>query len=335
MPAAAAMSADQAPEALAAGLARRLGGAVGDLKRLSGGASQQTWAFTLDGLPLILRRAPPGAASRSGLSAGLATEAGLLALAGRHGLPVPQVHTVLAESDGLGDGYVMQRLEGQTLGRRIATDPALAAAREHLAFDCGRALARLHAIPDGQITPALRRASPADELAHHRDWHARHGTARPVFQLALRWLEHHCPPPPAREVLVHGDFRNGNLMVGPDGLRGVLDWELAHRGDAMEDLGWMLVASWRFGEVALEAGGFGTRAQLLAGYEAAGGQVDAARVHWWQVMGTLKWGVICESMLASWLAGAEPEIEKAAIGRRASETELDLLDLLCPRTAHA
>ncbi|MBI5256898.1 MAG: phosphotransferase family protein [Burkholderiales bacterium] len=316
------------------------------LVRLSGGASQQTWAFDLvqgagateQRHARVLRQAPMGAdgtaaAARDAQAAGLAAEAALITLAARHGVPVPAIHHVLTPADGLGAGYVMQRLEGETLGRRIVADAALATAREHLAFQCGQALARIHALPSSAVVPlGLHSGGPAAELARYIQWHAGHGTQRPVFQLALQWLAKRCPCEPAALTLVHGDFRNGNLMVGPGGLVAVLDWELAHRGDPMEDLGWLCVNSWRFGVSALPVGGFGTREQLFAGYAAGGGAVDAARVHWWQVMGTLKWGLICEGMLAAWLAGAERDVEKAAIGRRASETEIDLLDLIVPRS---
>jgi len=151
----------------------------------------------------------------------------------------------------------------------------------------------------------------------------------------MQWLRAHAPADTPRLSLVHGDFRNGNLVVGEDGLRAVLDWELAHLGDPMEDLGWLCVNSWRFGRHELPVGGFGTREQLFAGYAEAGGRVDAARVHYWEVLGTLKWGVICQSMAQSFFSGAERNVERAAIGRRASEAEIDLLALLAPRTREA
>ena len=329
-------------DTLGPALARLLGGPVAGLQRLSGGASQETWAFALGGTscstsgstsaikparPLILRRAPPGAAQRSSGSAGLTAEAALITLAGQHGVPVPEVLRVLLPADGLGDGFIMQRLPGETLGRRIAAAP-----RPALAWQCGQALARIHAMPCAGL-PALRSTQPRAEVALLRDWHARMGQARPVFQLALRWLARHAPADVA-PALVHGDFRNGNLMVDlqADGgaLVGVLDWELAHLGDPMADLGWIAVASWRFGQPDRPVGGFGAWDALWGGYRAAGGQVDTERVRWWQVLGTLRWGVICESMGQAWLSGAEAVMEKAAIGRRASETEIDLLELLLP-----
>jgi aminoglycoside phosphotransferase (APT) family kinase protein len=309
--------------------------AITGLRRLSGGASQETWRFDLvEGdrvTPLILRRAPGNAPSvvGSGGSAGLAAEAALFGLAATAGVPVPAVRAVLRPEHGLGEGFVMDRIDGETLGRKIVRETQFAAAREQLAYQCGQAMARIHRIPASSLPP-LRVAPAAAELAHYRGVHRSHETSKPVFELAFQWLLANAPPVPAHPVLVHGDYRNGNLIVDTAGLRAVLDWELAHLGDGMEDLGWICVNSWRFGRTDLPVGGFGTREQLFAGYEAAGGVVDAARVHYWQVLGTLKWGIICEGMAHSYLSGAERNVEKAAIGRRASETEIDLLELLVP-----
>jgi len=310
------------------------GAVVSGLKRLSGGASQETWAFELQQggacRPLILRRAPAGHRQRGSDGPGLAAEAELIRQSAAAGAPAPEVVAVLQPGHGIGEGFVMSRLAGETLGRRVA-----AAARPQLARQCGQALARIHALPVAGL-PALRRTQPGAEVAHLRQWHARHGTVRPVFQLALRWLAAHAPADVA-PTLVHGDFRNGNLMVDVSAeggaLVGVLDWELAHLGDPMADLGWLCVNPWRFGQHARAVGGFGQLDELIEGYAAAGGQADRARIHWWQVLGTLRWGVICESMGHAWMTGAEPVMEKAAIGRRASETEIDLLDLLLPRGA--
>jgi len=328
-------------DALRAGLLRlapRLapqGARIESLRQLSGGASQQTWAFDVCGdggrVPLILRRAP-AATERSRLSAGLAAEAQLIARAGAAGVPVPAVQHVLQPADALGEGFVMQRLDGETLGRRIVRDARFAAARRVLARQCGEALARIHALPTPGL-PALRVGGASAEQRLQLELHRGHGTARPVFELAFQWLRRHAPPDPAQPVLVHGDFRNGNLMVDERGLVGVLDWELAHLGDPMEDLGWLCINTWRFGCSDLPVGGFGTRDELFAGYAAAGGRVDAARVRWWEVLGTLKWGIVCEAMAQAGLSGKERDVEKAAIGRRASESEIDLLALLAPRGA--
>ena len=312
---------------------------VADLRRLSGGASQETWSFDLlrDGgaaVPLILRRAPEGSAQRAAGNASLTEQAALLGTVAAAGVPVPAVLWLLRPEQQVGEGFIMQRIDGETLGRRIVAEPRLAAARAQLARQCGQALARIHRVAHAALPP-LRRAPPADELAHYEAQYRSHGLRQPVFELALHWLKAHAPAPTPTLSLVHGDFRNGNLIVGDNGLRAVLDWELAHFGDPMEDLGWLCVNSWRFGRLELPVGGFGTREQLFEGYAEAGGEVDAARVHYWEVLGTLKWGVICQSMAHSYLSGAERNAERAAIGRRASEAEIDLLELLAPRAGKA
>jgi aminoglycoside phosphotransferase (APT) family kinase protein len=312
---------------------------VAALQRLSGGASQETWAFDLRSgdraaVRMVLRRAPQGSAERAAGNASLAAEAQLIALAAAAGVPVPTVRAVLEPAMGLGEGYVMQHVPGETLGRRIVDDARLASARAVLARQCGQALARIHRI-DADRLPPLRRAAAADETAHYEARHRSHACPRPVFELALQWLKAHRTDDPPQLCLVHGDFRNGNLVVDDGGLRAVLDWEMAHLGDPMEDLGWICVNSWRFGRHDLPVGGFGPREALFAGYVDAGGTLDAQRVHYWEVFGTLKWGVICESMAQAYLSGAERNVERAAIGRRASETEIDLLCLLAPRVQDA
>ncbi len=312
-------------------------GHVTALQRLSGGASQESWSIDVacrggETLPLVLRRASEGAAERAAGNASLAAEARLIELAATAGVPVPKVHGVLQPEVQLGEGFVMQRVAGQTLGRRIVTDGDLSAARSALTRQCGRALARIHGMPTAALPP-LRRAPARDELAYYAARHRSHGSARPVFELALRWLEAHLPDDPPALGLVHGDFRNGNLVVGEEGLRAVLDWEMAHLGDPMEDLGWICVNAWRFGRHELPVGGFGRREDLFAGYVEAGGTLRAEQVHFWEVFGNLKWGVICEGMAYAYRSGAERNVERAAIGRRASETEIDLLELLAPQGA--
>jgi aminoglycoside phosphotransferase (APT) family kinase protein len=129
-------------------------------------------------------------------------------------------------------------------------------------------------------------------------------------------------------ALVHGDFRIGNMLFGEDGLRAVLDWELAHVGDPMEDLGFICVRSCRFGG-SKPVGGIGEREEFFAAYEAAGGgAVDPERVRWWEVFGNLRWGVICLSQARTYLDGVSNSVELASIGRRTAETEWELLSLV-------
>jgi aminoglycoside phosphotransferase (APT) family kinase protein len=320
--------------ALRAMAARRFGtGAkVVNLERLSGGASQELWSFDVETgderRELILRRNPGGTVKREN-AAGMETEARLIELAREAGAPAPAVEHVLTPEEGLGSGFVMARIPGETLARRILRDEEYAAARPLLARQMGAAAARIHQIDPARAGP-LRVATIESSLDGSYALYRANGGRRPVVEWAFRWLRENRPATNAEPRVVHGDMRNGNVIIGPEGLRAVLDWEVVHLGDPMEDLAWICVPSWRFGEIDKPAGGFGSREELWAGYEAAAGvPVDRGRAKFWEVLGTLRWGLSCALMACEFQAG-EPSVEKAAIGRRASETEIDLLAALAP-----
>jgi aminoglycoside phosphotransferase (APT) family kinase protein len=307
---------------------------VTGVAKLSGGASQETWSFDIvhpDGVfGAILRRSPPGYGAAPSRAAGLDAEAILMRLAYEAGVPSPKVMHVLQPRDDLGTGFIMARVEGETIARKILRDAQFAKARPMLARQLGQVAAGIHGLDLAQL-PELRRMTATKEIFElERDYRS-FDWPRPVFELALRWLRDRDPGPSEEVTLVHGDFRHGNLIIGPDGVRAVLDWELAHLGDPMEDLGWICVNSWRFGEIDKPVGGFGTREELFAGYEAAGRRADADRVKFWEVMGTLRWGVMCCGMMQRFRSGPDHSMERAMIGRRSSETEIDLLRLLAPR----
>jgi len=308
-------------------------GVVG-VARLSGGASQETWSFDIvhpnGNIGSILRRAPAGYGASPGRAAGLDAEARLMQLAYDAGLPSPRVMHVLTPQDELGAGFIMARVEGESIARKILRDAQFAKARPILARQLGKVIAGIHGLPASKM-PKLRQMTSTKEIADLDREYRGFGWPRPVFELALRWLRDRDPGPSVEMTLVHGDFRHGNLIIGPDGVRAVLDWELAHTGDPMEDLGWICVNSWRFGEIDKPVGGFGSREELFAGYEAAGHRVDPARVMFWEVMGTLRWGVMCCGMMQRFRLGPDHSMERAMIGRRSSETEIDLLRLLAPR----
>ena len=323
-------------ELLARCVATWCAGATGiaNAARLSGGASQETWSFDIvhpDGnVGAILRRAPIGYGAAPDRAAGLGAEAVLMQQAYAAGIPSPRVMHVLSPADELGTGFIMGRVDGETIPRKILRDEKFADARPKLARQLGGVLAKIHALGLPQL-PELRRMTAASEMAElERDYRSLNWP-RPVFDLALRWLRDNDPGPSPEVTLVHGDFRHGNLIIGPDGVRAVLDWELAHFGDPMEDLGWICVNSWRFGEIDKPVGGFGSREELFAGYETEARRVDPARVHFWEVMGTLRWGVMCCGMMQRFRSGPDHSMERAMIGRRSSETEIDLLRLLAPR----
>jgi len=324
--------AEDLPQLLDSLVRRRLGGGgAGGVARVSAGATQEIWRFHMlkddAEIPLILRRAPGGGFRVSPTAVGLEVEAQLIVAAATVGVPVPPVRCVLEPEDGLGHGFVMGFVEGETLGGRIARGESLAETRKFLARQCGEILARLHTLDPADF-PTLRRTTPAEQLAQYEEIYRAGAWPRPVFELAFRWLAERCPPPPEHPRLVHGDFRNGNLMIGPEGVRAVLDWEIAHVADPMEDLGWICVGSWRFGVDALPVGGFGLREDLWAGYEAAGGPpVRREHALWWETFGSLRWGVMCAGMAAAFRT-VDPNIERAVIARRASETEIDLMRLI-------
>ncbi len=305
---------------------------VTDLRRIPGGASQEIWTLEAAGpglrRRLVLRRQPAGASYPGKIT--LQIEAELMRLAEAAGVPTPHIIHVLAAADRLGSGYFMDYVEGEGLGHRIVRSDAFAAIRPKLAFQIGGILARVHGV-NAALLPTLPRSSAASELAGMIETCRRIDHPRPVFELCFRWLREHTPTGATAPTLVHGDFRNGNMIVGPDGVRAVLDWELAHLGDPMRDLAWLCVNSWRYGEIDKPVGGFGEREDLVAGYEAAGGaKVDPAALLYWEVLGTLRWSVMCVGMGARAKDSDRP-VELSVIGRRASEAEIDLMRLIAPR----
>lgn len=319
---------------LAEALRRVLGAAaVEGLTPLSGGASRETWAFDAirtDGRrdELVLRRDPPG---RPGEPRSMAREARAIAAASAAGLAVPEVLLVAEEDAPWGSaGLVMRRIPGETLARRILRDDAYATARGVLVEQLGRFAAGLHALPpDGVVDlPAPDPLDAVRTILAGVDDHSA------VFGLALDRLA--AAPPPARKpVVVHGDLRLGNVIVGPTGVRAVLDWELVHAGSPAEDLGWLCVKAWRFGAAPAVAG-LGDREELLAAYRAAGGaDIGLDELRWWETYGTLRWGAMCMWQARAHLSGARRSVELATIGRRVCEQEWDLLHLLEPEACAA
>ena len=316
-------------------LAVRLGGdgaRLTEAQRLSGGASMETWAFGFDGTDgperLILRRRSVPFDEETARSVSLATEAALIRATGANGARVPKVRHVCDAQDGLGEAYVMVRVDGETLGRKITSDARFDAIRPALARQCGESLVAIH----NTAPPAGLKLKTVDgqiELDRYEEVYRATGARRPVLELALQYLRKHIPDP-VEPVLLHGDFRNGNIMFDPDvGVAAVLDWELAHIGDPAEDMGWICTNSWRFGHPERPVGGFGEYADLLAGYASAGGRpIELSRVRFWQMLGSMRWGIMCLTMYLSWVNGVEKSVERPMIGRRVSETEADLVVLL-------
>ena len=307
-----------------------------DVQQLTAGASQQTFRVSVrqrEGheAHYALRRAQPGLERTTYGQVTPSVEAELLELASFAQVPVPKVIESLQSTDGLGDGYLMEWLEGETMGQRIVKLPELEAAREKLAFECGQALARIHAIevPD-TLRQVLHSVSPEALVRETWDAYIALETLEPMIDFTAQWLLRNVPPQ-SDSALVYGDFRNGNLMVSREGITAVLDWELCHLGDPMRDLGWLCVNSWRFGRRDLPVGGFGTADDLVAGYEVeSGGCVDRGALHFWEVFGSFWWSVTTLGMAQTWRTGETPSVERPVIGRRSSEAQMDCAHLLIP-----
>jgi aminoglycoside phosphotransferase (APT) family kinase protein len=299
------------------------GTTIENLRALTGGASRTTWAFDAvtaeQRQSLILRTGPP-----DDVHAGMELEAHAQAAAAAAGAPVPHILVADDSVAALGNPFLIcGEIKGETIVRRIQRQLD-DAGRARLLPQCARALAAIHrADPHG---PGLTHEDQLDE------WRARldaMGDTTATFEWGFRWLAAHRPAP-SPPVLVHGDFRMGNLIVDGSDLAAVLDWELVHVGEAYEDLAWFCIRAWRFGAPAgLGAGGLGSIEDFLTAYEqAAGTTVDRVAFHWWLVLATLRWGVICRHQAERHLSGQVRSVELATIGRRVCETEWDLLDLL-------
>jgi aminoglycoside phosphotransferase (APT) family kinase protein len=321
------------PEPPAPGLVREALAVAGDdpgglsLSRIPGGASREIWLVEGDGGRWALRRDPPGAQS----FVPLATEYEVVEAAASAGVPVPRPLRFEPEGGRFGTaGFVMEHVAGESVAPRVLRRDEFAAARERLVTQLGEALAAIHAIdPTGLGVPAAD-GDPA--LAACAFWESQLddvGEPLPATEAGLRWLRLNAPPPPEHTALVHGDYRLGNFIVSGEGLAAVIDWELCHVGDPAEDLAWMCVRSWRFGNDDRPAAGLGTREELLDAYQAAGGtRPDPGRLRWWEAMGNAKWAVICARQAADHLSGRRRSAELASLGRRICEPEWDLLGLI-------
>jgi len=328
---------------VAAFVARQVGDdgvEVSGVRRLAGGASREIWALDVAYRhhgerivrPLVLRRDPPGAAAQTRPR----DEFHLLRAAAAAGVPVPKVYWLADDDDTLGAPFfLMERVEGETIPRRLLRDAIYADARRVMTAQLGGILARIHAIDHSVPELGFLAAPPVGESAaafeldrYEQIFRVITPDPHPSFELAIRWLRQRLPSAGVR-ALVHGDFRIGNVIFATEGVRAILDWELAHVGDPMEDLGWISVRSWRFGNDEQPVGGIGRREELFRAYEEAGGsRVDPGRVRFWEVLGNLKWAIMTIMQAKTYLDARVRSVELASLGRRTAEMELELLNLI-------
>ncbi|MCC2658422.1 MAG: phosphotransferase family protein [Panacagrimonas sp.] len=249
------------------------------------------------------------------------------------GFPVPRPVFAYDEADGMGAGFVTEFVAGETLPKRIIESPAFADVRPRLARQFGELLARLHALPVADFAFLGSRADSLDVLEAQRRRIDAYGRPRPALELALRWLERERPDPHP-PVLLHGDFRVGNLMVGPEGVDAVLDWECSHLGSAVEDIGWLGLRSWRFGRPDLPVGGISQWRPFLEAYEGAGGRrTHPEHIRWWNVFGLVRWTVLNLMQGYGHTCGTRRGLVFAACGRNADLIEYELLMTMAGRHA--
>ena len=320
-------------EELASALSKKLlevgiEGKVSNLEPLTGGASKEIWKFEVSNAKqstkMILRR---GSGIEGPLAIKTADEARIQKEVIKVGAPVPIILAVSKNDEELGDSYIMHFVEGESIARKILRDKEYKKALPILAYQCGEAIAKIHNVDINNFS-FLPKKPAEDQLEDLYSTYQSFEQPSPVFEYAYLWLKEQ-DFGNFQESLVHGDFRLGNIIVNADGLQSIIDWELAHIGNPLQDLGWVCGNSWRFGKNDKVVGGFGELEDLLEGYNSISKlKVNKEMVRCWQVFGTFRWGVICLIQAYAHLNGTINSIEKAAIGRRVSETEIDIVDLL-------
>jgi aminoglycoside phosphotransferase (APT) family kinase protein len=309
---------------------------VTGLTASSTGARRANIAFDADRgdgtVPMVATVVPTAAIQINPVPA----EVAVRTLARQRGVAVPEVLEWSEDGSWLGGPFFLsERVDGETVPRRVLRLVDEAGTGDLLAGQLGTALARLHSIDPADAPDGLVERGPGDPadaaLRGLQQVTAVLLEPRPALTLGLRWLAGHLPPAPPRLSVIHSDVRTGNLIVGADGLRAVLDWEGAvRRGDPMEDLAWLALRMWRFGHDDREIGGFSTLEPFVSAYESAGGRFDPDRYRWWKVYGTLKWALGLAAQAAGHLDGTVRSIVMAASGRRVPEMEWDLLMLIRP-----
>ena len=254
-------------------------------------------------------------------------EAKIQKIVKEYGAPVPEIIMEFSEGAEIGEGYVMQSVGGETIPRKILRDDSYKNIRNKLPYEIGKSLAQIHKTKLEKLQD-LEKITFLESLEKLFIIYESFDQPQPVFDLAFKWLENQ-KILDYEEVLVHGDYRFGNFIISEKKLESIIDWELAHIGNPMEDLGWLCVRSWRFGNVNKRAAGLGDVDELIAGYEANSKiKIDKSQLDMWQLYGSLRWGIICMVQTFAHLSGAVKSLEKAAIGRRVSETEFDLMNMI-------
>lgn len=298
---------------------------------LSGGAIQQNWALDVSGGRAWVLRTDN--AATLAVSHGRAQEYALLRAAFAAGVTVPEPLFLCEDATVTGAPFfVMRRVAGIAAAHRVVKSETLGGGREACVRVLGRELARIHTITPPRADLTFLGAPPDDPcrafVAEQRAALDRQRMPRPVLEWGLRHLERSAPPP-IPPVLVHNDFRTGNIMLDDHGVTAVLDWEFTVWSDPHADLGWLCAKCWRFGNDAQEAGGIGPRAALYEGY----GAVDDARVRWWELAAHIRWASIAVDQAERHISGVERSLELALTGHMVPGLEWEILRMVEARDA--
>ncbi|HZU87680.1 MAG TPA: phosphotransferase family protein [Stellaceae bacterium] len=308
--------------------------AITALAPLAGGAIQDNWRLDAqfsDGAlagahSLVLRRPGP---ARFCESLSPIAEFAVLKAAFAAGVSVPEPLFASRDEAVCGAPFlIMRRVAGSAAPARMTGGEARPALAERL----GRELARLHQIrpPRRDLAALPSYHDPARRIALFRAVLDRRPEPRPALEWGMRRLETHLPAPVA-PALCHRDFRTGNYLAADDALAAILDWEFAGWGDPDEDIGWFCCKAWRFARLDREAGGIAARRHFYRGYEReAERRIDPERVRFWEVFANVRWAVIALQQSDRYILGGERHLDLALTGRRAGESEFEILRLLDP-----
>lgn len=310
---------------------------VDQVMPLPGGASRDTWLImgTIDNEPthLVLRRDLETEMVEQALSR--EEEFRLIKAAFESGVRVPRPRWYATDPSVLGKPFfVMDYVEGISIGPKVVRDPNLEAARKRLPEQLAQELATIHAIDiqahdlDFLNAPAEGESPAISAVEDVRNAVEKLNLKNPTIAYGLRWCEQNAPTCETNTV-IHGDYRIGNMLVGPEGLAAIIDWEFAHIGDPAEDLAWPTVRDWRFGNGHLKLGGIGQREPFIDHYEQVSKRrVDRKAIDYWEILGNLRWATTCLQQAERHLSGGDPSVEFASLGRRSAEMQLEMLRLI-------